>query len=188
MGAAGPVQEVDVEVDRLAVARQAGRQAPGHAVEVERLVAVPAARPLGRPAGQRRDEHLGFEPGGHDERRLGRLGRQDAALDEEGVRIEREALVSGADLLDDPADPDHADAGDLGLEDHRVVELEVRAGPHADPELERGRVLRPEHQPHGLRDSRWPEPLGILGRRPGRVVGADRRRERPILDHAATAR
>ena len=58
--------------------------------------------------------------------------------------------MAGPDLLDDAADPDGADAGDLGLEDDRVVELQVRALADADPELERGGVLGAEDQPDRL--------------------------------------
>ena len=110
VGAAGAVEEVDVEIDRLAVARQAGRQPPGHPIEVERLVAILAPGALGRTAGQRRHEDLRLEPGGHDERRLADLGRQDAPLHEERVRVEGQALVARTDLLDDAADPHRPDA------------------------------------------------------------------------------
>ena len=119
------------------------------------------------------------------------LDGEHAALDEEHVRVERRALVTGADLLDDAADPDRPDARDLGVDDHRVVELEVGLLPHADPELERRRVLGAEDQPDRLRD-RWRdvEDGGRLGGRLARGRGrrVDRWVQRPFADHATAAR
>src|SRR4029077_16143644 len=133
------------------------------------------------PARKWWDEHLGLEPGRDDERRLAELGREHAALDEDRVRIEGQPLMTGADLLDDAADADRPDAGDLRLEDDRVVELEVRPLPHPDPELERRRVLGAEDEPARLRDRRR-DVEG--GRRLGGGRRVDRWGQRPFADHA----
>ena len=63
MRAAGAVEELEVEVDRLAVAAEADRQLALHLVEVERLVAVVAGGAADRRAGPGRDVALRARPG-----------------------------------------------------------------------------------------------------------------------------
>ena len=79
VGAPGAVEELHVEEERLAVARQPGRDLLGHVVEVEGAAALVAGGLAHVGAGQRRHEDLGLEPGGHDLGRpddLGRAGRR----------------------------------------------------------------------------------------------------------------
>ena len=65
VGALGAVEEVEVEVDRLAVAGQAAREAAAPSCRRRAPLArsTPVARRTSLP-GQRRHEHLGLEPGG----------------------------------------------------------------------------------------------------------------------------
>ena len=132
---AGAVEEVEVEVQRLVVAGEPGRQPPLHPVEEQRLGRARRPSPVrtGVP-GQRRHEHLGLEPGGLHQRRLADLGRQHAVGDEEHVAVEAGALVAGPDLRDDAVDAHRARPSGQGpLEGDDVVELEVRARARRPP-------------------------------------------------------
>ena len=145
VGALGAVDEVDIEVHRLAVAAEPGGQAPGDLVVVQRgrpLVADGAAD-LG--AGQRRDEHLRHDPGDLDQRRLGDLRRQPPVGDEEHVALEPGPLVAGAHLGDDPIDLEHLPGGQDAIDGDDVVELDVLPGRDRHPELQRRGVVRPDH-------------------------------------------
>ena len=144
MGAAGAVEEVEVRVDGLAVAREADRHLALHAVEEERLVAPQAHRAphgLARPGRHEdlrldaRDAHVG----GLRHRR-----RQDARLDEEHVGVEPGPFMAGPHEVDDAVEAHLAAVGQRGHDLDHVVELEVLAGVHRHPELERHRVLRAE--------------------------------------------
>ena len=150
MRAPGAVEEVEVQHDPLPVAGQAGRQLTVHLVEEQGLVPVGAGRLDDGLAGQRRDEHLGFEPGGQHLRRLRHLGGQHAVLDQEHVRVEPRALVARTDLADEAVDPHRLTARRGAFERDDVVELEEAVRRDGDPELERGRVLGAEHAPDGI--------------------------------------
>src|SRR6266511_3511229 len=141
VGAAGPVEEVEVEEHRLAVPGQACREPPLHLVEVQGLVPVLAPGPGRGQAWHGRDEHLGLEPGGHDLGGDRRVDRQHAALNEEHVRVELRSLVPGPDVLDDAGDPKRTPPRDLRVDYAGVVALEVGIGGDAHPENERGGVL-----------------------------------------------
>ena len=82
------VEELRVEVERLAVAAGADRDALVHPVEVERRVALVAGGPVDERAGRRRDVHLGLDPGGGDLGRLLDLRGQRAVGDREHVGLE----------------------------------------------------------------------------------------------------
>ena len=129
--AAGAVEELQVDVDRFAVAAEADRQLAVHLVEVQRLLALVAGCAAGRLAGPRRHVALRLDPGGGDLRDLLDRGRQHAVGDQEDVRAETGALVPGRDLGDDAGDRHRADAGDVADGDHDVVELQVRSGDSA---------------------------------------------------------
>ena len=128
VGPARAVQEVEVEEDRLAVAGQAGRNATLHLVEVQGLVAVLPPGAEGRQPRERRDEYFGLEACGHDLSGNGGVDRQHALVDQEDVGVERGALVPGPGVLDDARDPHHPPPRHVRVDDHRVVELEVRVG------------------------------------------------------------
>ena len=141
VGAAGAVQEVDVEVDGFAVAAAPGGELAVHVVEVQGVGALVAGGAVGGGAGAGRDVDLGFDPGGGD---LGGLldgGRQHAVADQEDVGGEAGAFVAGGDLGDDAGGGDRADAGDVAGGDDDVVELQVAVGGQRDVELQRGGVL-----------------------------------------------
>ena len=72
--AARAVDEIDVQIERTAVAAQADRQPALHRVEVEGDVALLARGPAHLGAGRGRHVHLGLEPGGEHVRRLTDLG------------------------------------------------------------------------------------------------------------------
>jgi hypothetical protein len=170
----GPVEEVKVQVHRLAVPRQPSRHAPDHLVEVHGLVSVGAASPERPLAGHRRHEHLGLEPGGDDLRRDGRGHRQHALFDEEHVGVERGPLVPGPDVLNDPGDAQRSSAGHVGVDDDRVVELEVRVGSDAHPEGQGRRVFGTQDHPDGLAHA--PAVRVQPGRRAGGRFVSHRRR------------
>ena len=126
MGAAGAVDELEVEVDGVAVAAEAdGDLLVAHLVEVERFVALLAGGAVDRGAGHRRDVDLGLDPGDRDLGDLGDLGRQRALLDEEHVGREPCALVDGLDVGDDAGDLDGLQAGQVAAGDDDVVQLQV---------------------------------------------------------------
>ena len=145
VGAARAVEEVEVREDGLAVAREADRQPPLHAVEEERLVAARALGPAHLAPGQRRHEDLGLDARHLDVRGLRHDRRQHALLDQEHVGVELGALVARAHQVDDAVEPDLAAVGQLGHDLDHVVELQVLPRLDRHPELERHRVLRPEH-------------------------------------------
>ena len=69
---------------------------------------------------------------------------QDARLDEEHVGVEPGPFMAGAHEVDDAVEAHLAAVGQRGHDLDHVVELEVLAGVHRHPELERHRVLRAE--------------------------------------------
>ena len=69
------VEEVDVEIDPLAVAGEPGREPSLDPGDIERFVALGADRPTHRRTRQGRHERLGHHPGHLHPRRLHRLGR-----------------------------------------------------------------------------------------------------------------
>jgi hypothetical protein len=103
-----------------------------------------------RQAGHRRNEHLRFEPRGDDFRGDRRIGRQHAAVDEENVAVELRALVAGANVLHDAGDADDSATGNVGVDDDRVVELQIGIGFDAHPERERRGILGAEDHPDPL--------------------------------------
>ena len=146
MRAAGAVDELEVDVDRLAVPAEAdGHFRIAHLVEVERLVALLAGRPGDDRAGHRRDVDLGFDPGDRDLRDLGDLGGQRALLDQEHVGGEPGALVHGLDVGDDARHLHRWLARKLAARHHHVVELQVLLRADRHRELERRRRDRAHH-------------------------------------------
>ena len=102
MRAPGAVDELEVDVHRVAVAAEADRQSVGHLVEVQRELALaPDARRTAEP-GSGGTIHLGIDACGHDLGGFDALGRQHAVVDEEYVGVEPSALVAGPHLGDDP--------------------------------------------------------------------------------------
>ena len=97
--------------------------------------------------GLRRHVDLRRHPGGGDLGGLLDLGRQRAVGDREDVGVEHRALVPGPHGGDHAGDGDRRPVGQLPAGDHDVVELQVGAGRHGHPELERRRVGRAEHPP-----------------------------------------
>ena len=92
--------------DWIVVARQTGRDAAHHLVEVHRRVAVLAARSKRGQARHGRHAQLRLEAGGD---RLGgnsSLDGQHAAVDQEDIAVEAGALVVSAHVLDDAANAD----------------------------------------------------------------------------------
>ena len=152
MGALRAVDEVEVEDDRLAVAREPGGQPALDGGEVERLVALGVDGPPHLGPRQRRHERLRHDAGHLDLGRLGDLGGEDAVGDQEDVAVEAGAFVARPHLADDAVDR-HLLAGRqdaVGGDD--VVELQVPAGRHGHPELERRRLVGAEHQADGVCD------------------------------------
>ncbi len=145
MRAAGAVDEVQVEVERLVVAGEPGREAALHPVEEQGLEPIGPGGPADGRARQRRDEDLGLETGGEDLRGLADLGREHTVLDEEDVAVEAGALVARPHLRDDAVDADLVARGEHALEGDDVVELQDRALGHRHPEVQRRGVLRAEH-------------------------------------------
>ena len=128
VGAAGAVEELEVEVHRLVVAGEPDGQRPA---PCRRRTAPGRARRrsalrTGSP-GSGGHEDLGLEAGGLHLRRLADLGRQHAVGDEEHVAVEAGALVAGPHLGDDAVDARPAPpVGQRPLERDDVVELQVR--------------------------------------------------------------
>ena len=141
MPAAGAVEELEVDVDGLAVAPDPGGDLMFHPVEVEGTGAFLTGGTADELAGARGHVELGLDPRGHDLGDLLHLGGQDAVGDEEDVGAEGRAFVAGADLGDDAAGDDRADAGDVAFGGDDVVELQVGAGRERDGELQRRGVL-----------------------------------------------
>jgi hypothetical protein len=147
VAAAGAVDELEVEVDRLPVAAEADRQlGAGHRVEVQRRVPLLAGGPVDRGARPRRDVHLGLDPGDGDLGDLADLGRQRTLLDEEHVGGEPGALVTGLDVGHHARDPHLGAVRELAAGHHDVVELQELVGRDADGELERARGHRADHE------------------------------------------
>ena len=149
MRPARAVEEVEVGVDGLAVAREPERQLRAHRVEEQRAVARLAARQPDGHAGARRHEDLGLDAGHRDVRADGRLGRQHAGAGERDVRGEAHPLLHRADLVDDAVEVDLAAPRQRRAGVHDVVELEVALRVDEDREAERrGRgILGAEHEP-----------------------------------------
>ena len=171
---------------RRATARPAGAGSSGRST-APRRDPRPRAR-LRRPAGQRRDEHLGLEPGRDDERRLAVLGRA-ARRARRGTRRSRTRAPScrartswTMPLIRTVPTPGTSVSRMTASSSWRYDVLA-----HADPELERRRVLGPEDQPDRLRDRRRASRSGSAAGSPRR--GRRRRlggvRERPIARSCA---
>ena len=131
--AAGAVEELEVEVQRLVTMIDADGELGLHLIEVERLVALRSLGAVHRGAGQRRHEDLGLDAGREDLGDLARLRGEDAVLDEEHVGVEACALVASLDLADDAGDRDGLVVGEVAGAHHDVVELEVLALGRARP-------------------------------------------------------
>ena len=112
-----------------------------HLVELQGAGPVVARRLAHRRAGQRRDEDLRLDPGGHDLGGLGDLGRQHAVLDQEDVAVELRPLVAGPDLFDHAEHLDPLAVGEDAVGGDHVVELQVLVVGDGHPVLERGCVL-----------------------------------------------
>ncbi len=109
VGAAAAVEELEVAVDRQAVARKAGREARvAHFVEVQRQLAVLNRRPTHSAPRTRGHQHLalGLRRAHRDARHRDVRDRRDvdgqrAALGAEHIGVEARALVGRLDLVDD---------------------------------------------------------------------------------------
>jgi hypothetical protein len=154
--AARTIEKLRVEIERLAVAAGADRDALVHPVEVEGGVPLVAGGPVDKSSGGRRDVHLGLDPGGGDLGRLLDLRGQRTFGDREHVGLEFGALVPSADLGDDAGDRDRLPTRHIAMGDDDVVELQIGPGCHGHPELQRRRVRRAQHTPHGLVHARAP--------------------------------
>jgi hypothetical protein len=80
VSAAAPIEEGEVEVDRLPVARQPGDEALLHRVEVKSLVSISSAYPNDSVSRLRRDPHLRLDSRGDDVSTPRDLERQDALV------------------------------------------------------------------------------------------------------------
>ena len=145
MGATLPVDEFEVCVEGLAVARSSDREPALHPIEEQGLVALLAVGPANRLAGSWRHEDLGLDPGGRDLGCFHHLSRQDPVLDQEHIRVESSAFVPGAHLTDGPEDLHQLAGGKDTLEGDDIVQLQVFAFGHPDPELEWCGVDGPQH-------------------------------------------
>ena len=155
MRAAGAVEELEVQVQRHAVAAEPDRQARLHLVEEQRDVAFVARRAPDLGAGRGRHEHLGIEAGGEHLGGLDVLAREHAVGDEEHVGVEAGALLAGAHLGDDARERHRLVAArDVALAHDDVVELQVLLGRDRDPERQRRRVLGAEDPPDRI-GARW---------------------------------
>ena len=143
--AAGAVEELEVEVQRLVTMIDADGELGLHLVEVESLVALLALGAADRGARQRRHEDLGLDACGEDLGDLARLRGEDAVLDEEHVGVEASALVASLDLADDAGDRDGLVVGEVAGAHHDVVELEELALGERDGERERRGVGGADH-------------------------------------------
>ena len=149
---AGAIEELEVRVERLAVAPEPDRQALVHPIEVEGEIALVPRRPAHGRARKRRHVDLGLHARREDLRGFDRLRRQHAVGDEEHVGVEVCAFVAGPYLRDDARDAHRLVApGNVSLAHHYVVELEVLVGSERDPELERGRIVGADDATDGLR-------------------------------------
>lgn len=128
MGATGTVEELDVDVDRFAVAADADGDSLRHPVEVERGVPVRSRGPDGHFTGTGRHVALGVDARRGDLGDLLHACRQDPVGNEEHVRVERGTLVSSDDLGDHTGGRDGSAPGDLATGADHVVELEVGVG------------------------------------------------------------
>ena len=101
VGAAGAVDELEVDVDGLAVAAEADWDLlVAHLVEVQRRVTLLPGCPRDDGAGHRRHVHLGLDPGDGDLRDLGDLRRQRALLDQEHIGGEPRTLMHRLNVRD----------------------------------------------------------------------------------------
>ncbi len=147
MSAAGAVDELEVDEDRLPVpAEPDGHLLIAHLVEVQRGLTLIAPGPGDGGPRQRRHVDLGLDPGDRDLGYLADLGGQRALLDEEHVRGEPGALVHRLDVRDHPGYLDRWLPGQLAAGDHDVVELQVLAGGQPHGELQRRRGYRAHDQ------------------------------------------
>ena len=137
VGAAGAVEELEVQVEGLVVTRQAGGQQLAHLREQQGLVALGPRGLAHLLARQRRNEDLGLEAGGEHLRGLADLGGQHAVGHEEHVAVEAGALVGGPHLRHDARDAQRLPVGQHPVDHDDVVELQVRALADPHPELER---------------------------------------------------
>ena len=140
--AASAVEELEVEIEALAVAREAGREPVLHPVEEQRLVAIGAGGAPHLVARARRHEHLGLEPRGHHHAGFGHLGRELPVLDQEHVAVEASSFVAGANLGDDAVDPD------------RLGRRRLAAGARARPRRRAGGTGSPRPRPRTRAASR----------------------------------
>jgi hypothetical protein len=104
VGTPAAVEELEVEEERLVVARQARRQPVPHLVEQQRLVTFGPRRLADALARQRRHVDLGLEPRGQHLGGLADLGRQDPVADQEHVGLHAGALVRRPHLRHDARD------------------------------------------------------------------------------------
>ena len=136
VGAAGAVEELEVEVEGLVVAGQAGRQRPAHLRRSSRASSrsAPVALRTASPGS-----------GGTKTSGSNRVASTWAASltsagstpvgDEEHVAVEAGALVAGPHLRHDAGDAQPLAVGQHAVDHHDVVELQVGAVAHPDPEL-----------------------------------------------------
>ena len=152
MRAAGAVDELEIDVDGLAVTAEPNRDLlVAHLVEVERRVALLPGRPGDRGTGHRRHVDLGLDPGDGDLRDLGDLRWQRTLLDQENVRGEACAFVHRLDVRDDPGNAHRQLPWQLTARHDHVVELKVLVRGDRNRELQRSRRSRADDEAYWLR-------------------------------------
>ena len=155
VGALGAVEEVEVDVDRLAVAAAPGHQLALHVVVVQRRIPLRAHRPADLRARQRWHEDLRHHPGDLHHCGLRHLGRQQPVGDEEHVALEASPLVPGPHLPDDAVEAELLAGGKDAIQRQHIVELHVLPRRHRHPELQRRGIVGAQHPAH-----HWPH-IGV---------------------------
>jgi len=101
VGAAGAVDELEVDVDGLTIAAEPdGHLRLAHLVEVQRRVALLPGGAGDDGTRHRRHVDLGLDPGDRDLRDLGDLRWQRTLLDQEHIGGEPRALMHSLDVRD----------------------------------------------------------------------------------------
>ena len=151
VGAAGAVDELEVDVDRLPVAAEPdGNLLVAHLIEVQRRVTLLPRCARDYRAGHRRHVHLGLDPGHGDLRDLRDLRRQRALLDQEHIRREPRTLMYRLDVRDDTRHLHRRQSRQLQARHHHVVKLQVLLRADRHRELQRRRRNCPNNQTNGL--------------------------------------
>ena len=133
--AAASVEKREVDVHRKPVARDPGGEPLLHLIEVQRFIARASGCAGDCVARSRWHVQLGLEACADDVRGPCELDGQQPLIGEEHVAVKAAALVPRADHVDEPANPQRARAGDIGLHSDDVVELQERVLLNPDPEL-----------------------------------------------------